>query len=37
MERERAIKEKYDKLNNEILPKFDREKEADFTHKNLFF
>jgi IS5 family transposase len=29
-ERDRAIKEKYDKLNNEILPKFARDKEANF-------
>ena len=29
-ERDEAIKQKYDKLNNEILPKFARDKEANF-------
>lgn len=29
-ERDKAIKEKHDKLNNEILPKFARDKEANF-------
>jgi IS5 family transposase len=29
-ERDQAIKEKHDKLNNEILPKFARDKEANF-------
>jgi len=29
-ERDQAIKEKYDKLNNEILPKFTQDKQADF-------
>lgn len=29
-ERDKAIKEKYEKLNNEILPKFARDKEANF-------
>jgi len=29
-ERDKAIKQKYDKLNNEILPKISRDKEANF-------
>ncbi len=29
-ERDKAIKEKYDKLNNEILPKFAKDKQANF-------
>ena len=29
-ERDKAIKEKYEKLNNEILPKFARDKQANF-------
>ncbi|MBM5782842.1 MAG: transposase [Pelagibacterales bacterium] len=29
-ERDKAIKEKYDKLNNEILPKFAKDKDANF-------
>ncbi len=29
-ERDKAIKEKYDKLNNEVLPKIARDKEANF-------
>ena len=29
-ERDKAIKEKYNKLNNETLPKFAKDKEANF-------
>ena len=36
-ERDEAIKKKYEKLNNEILPKFTKDKQADFTYKNSVY